>query len=355
MRHAGVVRAGAGVQPALPGTAGVLQRKCGCQKNTAGGGACGACARKGAAGAGRAAAHDFNEEVEVPSVVHEVLRSPGQPLDAATRAFMESGFGHDFARVRVHTDDQASSSARAVGALAYAVGPHIAVRGDKYAPATAAGRRLLAHELAHVVQQSAGGGGGRAEARADVAARRVMAGQQLSPGTVGSAPVGLYRQRDGQRADGDGGAGDDELLELLRGHFRRGPRRNSTFPPIPPTSPLNRGGQPGTGVPMRLPQNGQADAGSQINLRLPGPAQETGDEPGLKFNLGHGYEGWLHKDEYNLPETNVETDERPEWLKSILDLVDGPTLTLLKAIVGRKERRRRREQRKLEELRADES
>ena len=58
----------------------------------------------------------------VPPIVHDVLRSPGAPLDAQTRAFMEPRFGHDFSRVRVHTDAQAAESARAVNALAYTVG-----------------------------------------------------------------------------------------------------------------------------------------------------------------------------------------------------------------------------------------
>src|SRR5262249_4007191 len=60
-----------------------------------------------------------------PSIVHEVLRSAGQPLEPATRAFMAARAGHDFARVRVHTDALASTSARAVGARAYTVGRHI--------------------------------------------------------------------------------------------------------------------------------------------------------------------------------------------------------------------------------------
>ena len=58
----------------------------------------------------------------MPSIVHEVLRSPGQPLDATTRGFMEPRFGYDFRAVRVHTDSQAAESARAVNALAYTVG-----------------------------------------------------------------------------------------------------------------------------------------------------------------------------------------------------------------------------------------
>src|SRR5207244_11233244 len=85
---------------------------------------------------------------------HEVLNSPGQPLDESTRAFMEPRFGHDFSRVRVHTDSQAAESARAVNALAYTVGPDIVLGADQYKPGTLAGRRLLAHELTHVLQQS---------------------------------------------------------------------------------------------------------------------------------------------------------------------------------------------------------
>ncbi len=91
-----------------------------------------------------------------PPIVHEVLRSSGRPLDDETRAFMEPRFGHDFSQVRVHTDDKAAESARAVSARAYTVGWHVVMRREEYAPTTDAGRRLLAHELVHVVQQSGG-------------------------------------------------------------------------------------------------------------------------------------------------------------------------------------------------------
>jgi hypothetical protein len=89
----------------------------------------------------------------VPPVVHEVLRSPGQPLDAGTRAFMERRFGYDFGLVRVHTDSKAAESAKAVTALAYTVGRNVVFDSGTYAPQTTAGQKLLAHELAHVVQQ----------------------------------------------------------------------------------------------------------------------------------------------------------------------------------------------------------
>ena len=89
---------------------------------------------------------------EVPSVVQQVVASPGHPLDPATRAFMKQRFGHDFGRVRVHADAAAARSASDVNARAYTVGSHI-VFGAGESPSD---RSLLAHELAHVVQQADG-------------------------------------------------------------------------------------------------------------------------------------------------------------------------------------------------------
>jgi hypothetical protein len=118
---------------------------------------------------------------EAPPIVHDALRSPGQPLDAATRAFFEPRFGRDFSQVRVHTDGTAAQSASAVRAKAFTTGSHLAFRTGEYLPGTAAGDRLLAHELTHVVQQSGG----------DQAA--------FSP--ISSAPAGLARQADHDAED----------------------------------------------------------------------------------------------------------------------------------------------------------
>lgn len=96
-----------------------------------------------------------NDELsDVPPIVHEALRSPGQPLDAATRAFMESHFGHDFSQVRVHTDTQAAESVRAVNALAYTVGRDVVFGAGQHRPESQRGQFILAHELAHALQQS---------------------------------------------------------------------------------------------------------------------------------------------------------------------------------------------------------
>lgn len=98
--------------------------------------------------------------MEAPAQVREVLSSSGQPLDAATRGQMEARFGHDFSQVRVHADGKAAESARSINALAYTSGPNIAFAAGRFDTASAAGQRLLAHELTHVVQQTAGGGAG---------------------------------------------------------------------------------------------------------------------------------------------------------------------------------------------------
>ena len=105
-------------------------------------------------------------QIAAPPIVHEVLRSPGQPLDPATRAFIEPHFGYDFSRVRVHSDAAAQRSAHDVNAMAYTVGHHIVFGAHMLQPATQEGRRLIAHELAHVLQQSASDGGTGAPARA---------------------------------------------------------------------------------------------------------------------------------------------------------------------------------------------
>ena len=93
---------------------------------------------------------------EAPPVVQEVLRSPGQQLDPASQAFFEPRFGYDLSDVRVHADARAAESARAVGAHAYAVGPDVVFGKGQYTPGTQEGRQLLAHELAHTLQQTGG-------------------------------------------------------------------------------------------------------------------------------------------------------------------------------------------------------
>jgi len=136
-----------------------LQRSCAC------GGTCERCRKKKAevqhsalAGPGRGQAGGERGLAGsgrglAPPIVHDVLRSPGRPLDPATRSNLESRLGHDFSKVRIHTSERAANSAEAVDAAAYTVGRNIVFGPGRYAPGTTAGRQLLAHELVHTVQQ----------------------------------------------------------------------------------------------------------------------------------------------------------------------------------------------------------
>ena len=176
-----------------PASQGVLQRQCACGNHTMGGGQCAECAknnsglqRKLAIGASNdpleqeadrvagqvmaAPAHSpvsvappriqrfsgsSNGQIdEAPASVDQALASLGRPLEPTLRQDMEQRFGHDFSRVRVHSDVAAEQSAQDVNAQAYTVGRDLVFAGGQYEPDTAGGRRLLAHELAHVVQQS---------------------------------------------------------------------------------------------------------------------------------------------------------------------------------------------------------
>jgi thiol-disulfide isomerase/thioredoxin len=179
----------------------VLQRKCACGGSTSFAGECEEC-RKGGQFLHRrviGAAPDV-----APPIVHEVLRSPGKPLDVATRAVMEPRFDRDFSQVRVHTDAKAAESAHLVNALAYTVGNHVVFGGRQFAPHSPAGRRLLAHELSHASQHSSdihsagyiaiGSANGPEEAAA-VAAETIAEEGQVAVVSSGlSAPTVLRRK-----------------------------------------------------------------------------------------------------------------------------------------------------------------
>lgn len=138
--------------PSFTPRSGLIQRKCACGGSAGVDGECAECRSKRLSVQRSPAAQ--TERTTVPPVVHEVLNSPGQPLDAETRAYMEPRFGHDFSKVRVHADGKAAESAQAINALAYTAGRDIAFDKGQYAPETTGGKKLLAHELTHVVQQS---------------------------------------------------------------------------------------------------------------------------------------------------------------------------------------------------------
>jgi len=160
---------------------GLLQRKCACGQHTIAGAECQECGKQRL----QRSALSSPEPFVAPSIINEVLRSPGHQLDPHTRATMgerlgavspvhsageaerqaeraantpavpaHKDSGYDFAHVRVHTDQRAAESARAVNAKAYTVGHDIVFGNGYYSPATASGQDLIAHELTHVVQQA---------------------------------------------------------------------------------------------------------------------------------------------------------------------------------------------------------
>lgn len=129
------------------------------------------------------------------------MAAPGHPLDNATRAYLEPRFGYDFTNVRVHTADQAAQAAQSIDALSYTVGSDIAFAPGQYAPATPIGRHLLAHELAHVAQQShaprdselaVAPAAGFSEREADAVAAEVAGGGVLDR-PVSTTPVSVQR------------------------------------------------------------------------------------------------------------------------------------------------------------------
>jgi hypothetical protein len=176
----------------------LLQRKCACGGPSGVSGECSGCAAKRLSR--RAVSGGQAEPHGLPPVVDDVLHSPGHALDPRSRTFFEPRFGHDFGHVRVHADGRAAEAARSVGARAFSVGRDLVFGPNEYAPETNGGRRLLAHELAHVMQQRHAPdhgpiamGDGSLEEEADAIGERALAGSP--PGRATSAPRGLHRQQ----------------------------------------------------------------------------------------------------------------------------------------------------------------
>jgi outer membrane protein OmpA-like peptidoglycan-associated protein len=142
----------------------------------------------------RTAVAERESDRSVPPIVNDVLRSAGEPLDAPTRSFFEQRFGHDFSKVRVHTDSRAAESAEAVNALAYTVGRDIVFAAGEYEVQNSAGKRLMAHELAHTLQQGQSQTnlelsvpGDAHEREADVVSEAILDGRQTPVISANSA------------------------------------------------------------------------------------------------------------------------------------------------------------------------
>jgi hypothetical protein len=182
---------------------------------------------RAASGGADAAANDAHTST-IPPSVGRALTTPGTPLEPGLRQEMEQRFGYDFSSVRVHSGEAADQSARDLNARAYTVGHNIVFSHGRFSPATVSGRRLLAHELTHVLQQDKGAGAtsamgaalkglskkanrtpearsansstaevhiGRGDITAELEANRasdtIFAG--VAPVKVSAAPVGIYR------------------------------------------------------------------------------------------------------------------------------------------------------------------
>lgn len=102
----------------------------------------------------RKASGKNTEHTNAPGIVGQALQSSGQPLDKGTKGFMEERFGYDFSNVKIHTDTVAAKSAQSINALAYTSGNSIVFNEGQYSPGSEQGKKLLAHELTHVVQQN---------------------------------------------------------------------------------------------------------------------------------------------------------------------------------------------------------
>jgi hypothetical protein len=168
----------------------------------------------------RSAEENSNEAPAPGTIVNAALNSSGKALDPATRALMESSFGTDFAGVRLHTDALAAESAAKISAHAYTSGKDIVFAQGSYDPGTPAGQRLIAHELAHVVQQGSGQVAGTLtadgslsisnpedtfEQEADARAENVVEGATgKATQSAGEAAPGVSVQRD-----------DDETNDML--------------------------------------------------------------------------------------------------------------------------------------------
>lgn len=295
-----------GVRPSttfMPAPAALLQRKCACEGSDHD---CEECRKKGTL---QRKAADGGGPEQAPSIVHEVLRTHGQPLDPPTRGFMEARFGHDFSRVRVHTDAKSSESARAVNALAYTVGHQVVFGVDQYAPQSIRGQKLIAHELAHTIQQGdhfsepevsrANEADDAAEIEADRASEEALSRRAVT--VEPDSPKVLARQVDPDLKK--------QIKDLTRGP--QGPSPTITGGPEAGSSrdveaaPQVRQGQPGTGQageaapPVGQSQPGQA-AGSSPSFTLPictstpannwisDPQQRGGELFGLTTLVGAG-------------------------------------------------------------------
>jgi hypothetical protein len=214
------------------------------------------------------------KSISAPTIVHKVLSSPGRSIDAATRALMQPRFSHDLSQVRIHTDSAAGRSARDLNANAYTVGPNIVFAPGRYAPNTASGKRLLAHELTHVVQQSLPEGsqpGVDHEQEAEAAEAGPLSAPMpvalsSAPGSLQCSPAGKTRDNSGRReavvqvvwSQDSWDLGDRLVAAVAHNHAFRG---------IPESS-LPQALNPAAGALTGDPANAPLKPGHRVKIRV---------------------------------------------------------------------------------------
>ena len=217
--HAPVPRIPAITSATRTGPSRLLQRRCACGEVAGHEEPCEECRAKRLQ---RKATH-AGFSPHVPSAVYDVVGAAGHPLDPTTRSFFEQRFGHDFAAVRVHDDERAARSVREVGAVAYTVGSHLAFDRGQYSTQSPSGLRLLAHELAHVVQQHGGAGAERLQ-RASISESAIRMGPEDDE---------LERQAEKAADDVVAGGGISTLRAASRMTLQRQPHRRRATEPEP--------------------------------------------------------------------------------------------------------------------------
>jgi len=150
---------------------------------------------------------------ETANEINDIRFAGGSSIDSNTREFMESGFGdYDFSNVRIHTDERAAQSANSFNALAYTVGNDIVFGEGRYAPNTVEGKRLLAHELTHIIQQSFVNGSSKGTANRKLSSKQIMAVEySLSKMDFHKAPLTVQRVPDSP------GSSDGDCIEATTG------------------------------------------------------------------------------------------------------------------------------------------
>ncbi len=251
-----------------------MQHTCACGGTAGPNGECEACKQKRQTMQRQTVSQTTPTSTPVPSIVHEVLHSPGQTLDADTQAFAQSRFGQDFSHVQIHTDAKASMSAQAVNALAYTVGNDIAFQAGQFAPGTTSGRRLLAHELTHVVQQTGGTSGPVPSIQRVPANDFLIRGKTDDPADINhiyftrnnstldtvdlaKVPAIITSHGAGSHLTLNGFRSEDESATLANDRALAVSAELGTARAIPPTHPAHTG--PRAVVPMPAPGVGNID------------------------------------------------------------------------------------------------